>query len=575
VLGLLLSPGWSLAANDGYEPNNSSSEAKKAEFAQTYQISLSPKKDYDYFKLSVTEPGYLQVNTENLPKPIDFGFTVSFFDSQGKKIPIATGDNALRVQPGEYSFALSNQYERSSPDLFNLKVNFLKEMDDFEPNNSLETARKISFDSPYTITLFPKKDYDYFKFNVPEPGYLELSSENLPKPIDFGFTVCFYDAQGKKLTAPANSNIPRVTAGEYSLAIFNQYERSSPEPFNIKLSFLKEMDDFEPNNSIEQVKDIPPLGQKFSLALYPQEDVDIFRLKAESSGVFSLDLAEPGEGARIAIDFYDTEKKPLATNAKDILVKAGNTYYALIRRGYEYTWGAKGFFLIADIAKLQDDFEPNNSFETAKELSLPARIKLAVYPQADLDYFNLTLKEDGYLTELISGDNPPASSGDVLADIYGADKKKLHSFDNRVSKVKKLRRCAELKAGTYYLEVGSRFPSKHPFYIDLDFLSKRALAQPLPAEKRRRDFSFSMLGLGMKKDPEVWVNLKLLAEYLGGDFILADDRAGIEKAMVRSIKKAKGQFRTGNYWYLILLTLLLAAGTGLLFAYLIHKDRKK
>jgi hypothetical protein len=328
---------------------------------------------------------------------------------------------------------------------------------------------------------------------------------------------------------------------------------------------------------MEQAREIP-LGRPFSLSLYPQEDRDVFRLKPASSGLFSLNLAAAYEGVGITVDFYDAEKKPIASNVNDIAVEAGSTYYIVIKQSAWHKFGQRPFLLIADIGRHEDTYEPNNSFETAGEIAVPAKLKIAVYPQGDVDYFRLALKEQGYLTELISGYDistvGKAFYENVLIDVYGEDKEMVGSFNNKASPSGKFQRYLELKPGVYYLRIAAESPAKDFFSVDIGFLPKDKLNEPLPADKKRKDFSFCILGIGMKNDLSAWIDTKLLADNLGGDFILVESKGEIEKAMIKSLQQAKAEIG-GNNWYLILLTLLLAGGVFWLFVYLIRRDKKK
>lgn len=568
IVFFLLPLSSAFCADDAFEPNNSYLEAKEIEFDKRYSVSIPTEKDYDYFKVKVIEPGYIQVNTQNMPKEVEFGFLVNFFNAKGERIPISYQDNAVRVSSGEYYFAIFNEYRKNSEQSFDISAVFIKEMDKFENNDTIESARVISFNNPYQTALFPAKDYDYFKVKTSEPGYIKINTENMPENISSGFRAVFFNSKKEKIPVKYDDTVARVSAGEYFFAVFNEYRYSSPQLFNLNISFIKEVDSFEPNDSFDSAKELS-LNKETNIALYPQNDIDIFKVKAVSSGILSVWLAEPKKGFDIRADFYNTNKERIADTVYETLVEVGNIYYVVIKPTYYHTAGTEKFSFIAGIRENEDVYEPNNTFETAKELHIPSAVTLTVYPRGDADYFKFEIKQEGFLTELVSGYERDVMAEnfyeEIFIDVFDANKKKIDSFDNIWGDNNKFKHCVELKPGKYFLSIIGQSPHREVFDLIFDFISKKDFNSPLPEEKKRKDFTLFLLGLGFKDDLSAQVDAKLLANNLGGEFVMVENKGQIQRAMVKAIKEAKGE--RGNPLIFIFILILLTIMAVLFFRY--------
>ncbi|MGM0407384.1 MAG: hypothetical protein ACQERU_05340 [Bacteroidota bacterium] len=280
------------------EPNNSIDQASDATFGEEFALTIDPVGDVDWFKVNVKKQGYIKVQSANKVEGVQLEVSFAKYQEwEGKKEKKLRGwrpvPDALFVQePGEYYLVLKDEWDDgSSKDEFQVKIDFLEEFDPTEPNNSADEAKLITFDKQFTAGIYPVGDKDWFKVNVPEQGYLEIVSKNVPNEIQPEVRFIVYDEWSDPKTQEIRGwgEIPEACfvpdSGEYFIVMHDAWDDDAiAQAFDLKVNFIPEFDLFEPNNSAESAKLIEP-GSTKEIAIFPKGDLDYFKFIAPNEKV--------------------------------------------------------------------------------------------------------------------------------------------------------------------------------------------------------------------------------------------------------------------------------------------------
>ena len=71
---------------------------------------------------------------------------------------------------------------------------------DREPNNTIEEAVEITLGEVFEISIDPQGDYDYFKTEIPEQGYLKIQATGIPEGLTLQVRFSVYQEwEGEKI----------------------------------------------------------------------------------------------------------------------------------------------------------------------------------------------------------------------------------------------------------------------------------------------------------------------------------------------------------------------------------------
>ena len=335
------------------EPNNSIDQANEITLGKPFEIKINPVKDIDWFKVDLTEQGYLKVQASQIPKGLKLEVAYALFQEwEGSKVKWLKKWNkipdALFIpEAGTYYFAIIDDYnDKESNDPIQIKVDFIPEYDAGEPNNSPETATAIEFGTTVKPVIFPAGDIDWYKVNVTKQGYILVKSKDVPQGIVPEIYYATYDEWANpKIHKIRNwHKLPVACAvtepGEYYIPIIDDYnDKSSETPFNFLVEFLDEMDINEPNNDLRTAKSVSR-GDTLELAIFPQGDNDYYKLKIETGNKIKF-MAKDYTGIVPEIRLYtlnENDKLDVASNWKklpaEVDVIPETEYYLLIHDDY-------------------------------------------------------------------------------------------------------------------------------------------------------------------------------------------------------------------------------------------------
>lgn len=235
---------------DKFEPNQSPQEAKLVEFGEEYESAIFPIGDEDWFKVNVEEQGYLSVRARNIPDNLELATYFATYDEySSQKINTIKSrggvpQNISITEPGEYYIIFCDRYDRyASMDLFTWTVDFIEEMDIYEPNNTHSDAKEVKPNDTIEIAIFPVGDQDFFEMNFEEKGSLTIRAGN-HGDIELSARIHTLDTLSDKLQRVETYNSFPITheiddiEQTYYIEFYDRYSRrASPELFELIFDF--------------------------------------------------------------------------------------------------------------------------------------------------------------------------------------------------------------------------------------------------------------------------------------------------------------------------------------------------
>lgn len=279
---------------------------------------------------------------------------------------------------------------------------------DKEPNNSIEKAGEINLDESFPIKIHPKGDVDWFKVDLPEQGYLQIQVGEYPEELKPEVAFALYQEwEEKKENRIRGWNylpdaVPIPEQGSYYFALKDDYDdASSEEAFQIKATFLKEFDPYEPNDTPEEAKLIK-VGSVIKPAIYPVKDVDWFKVSLDEQGYLILKTNNvPREiTPEVSYYVYDEWSDPKVERLRNwsklpdaCFIPDSGDYLIQLQDDYNDACSENPFDLKIEFLAEMDKAEPNDEFSDAKSINRGDTLSLAVFPRGDRDYYKINTGE--------------------------------------------------------------------------------------------------------------------------------------------------------------------------------------
>jgi subtilisin family serine protease len=179
--------------------------------------------------------------------------------------------------------------------------------DGYEANNSFASRRRLSLGSVHQPSIYPAGDVDYFAFDVPRAGRINLSvgavvdTSRLPKSsLPINPVVDLFDASGR-LVARANAEDPAATevltarapgTTSFAVRVANVFANGNRAPYTIRAVFV---DDVSP--SVRGLRPTPgssmlPASTPFSFTMSePVTGVDSSSVRLTDPSGATIDAA--------------------------------------------------------------------------------------------------------------------------------------------------------------------------------------------------------------------------------------------------------------------------------------------
>jgi len=269
-----------------------------------------------------------------------------------------------------------------------------------EPNDTLDTARPVTFNTPLTLQLTPEGDRDVLTVEAPGDGAVLL--DWLERGGHDGPFAEWLRADGTA-AAPPGERTARVSAGDRLYVRIRSAEhawneKARDQDIRFQVRFSPEPYD-EPNDTLETATPAN-FDEALTFRLMPRYDRDTFAVTAPENGAFWVDWQETGghEGAYVEWRHLDGSAAAGA-GEPSTRVMAGETLTLQVRSAEHY-WNeqARGepLGLIIRFSP-ETDPEPNDTADQATPLALEETVTFRLMPRYDRDAFAVTAPEDGAL----------------------------------------------------------------------------------------------------------------------------------------------------------------------------------
>lgn len=283
------------------EPNDKIKEANKVKLGDVIKMSIDEKGDVDWYKVEVTEPGYLQVSTNDLPKNLELVVRFAKYSEWGGSKEVYLTDFSETpcavsvVDTGTYYILVADQWNQNfSEEELSLKIDFIKEFDEFEPNNDPISAQGVEFGKEYKSAIFPKDDEDWFSVKTLEQGYLEVKAKGVDENFELAISLAQIDeyAENPLIFIKEHISLPSgfavVEPGKYYIAFSEIWHSAESQTlFNWVVNFIPEMDVNEPNDTKENAKEITG-NETINLAIFPLGDIDMFKFSPQKKASLKI-----------------------------------------------------------------------------------------------------------------------------------------------------------------------------------------------------------------------------------------------------------------------------------------------
>ncbi len=187
------------------EKNDTSATANPVALGQTMNGNLYANGDADYYKVTVTEPGYLTMDFSHDYMESTWNWTAELLteknvrlysaDVAGNSTTTATSPRC-GVAPGTYYVKVTGLWVEQTKYTFH--VNFTaSDAFEAEGNDSQDAANAATFGKAYTGIINTGNDYDFYKYEVPQPGTLTVDFSNQHEVSNNGWDVILYAADNE------------------------------------------------------------------------------------------------------------------------------------------------------------------------------------------------------------------------------------------------------------------------------------------------------------------------------------------------------------------------------------------
>jgi hypothetical protein len=271
-----------------------------------------------------------------------------------------------------------------------------------EPNDQIGDANEIVFASPAGAKgqITPAGDVDFFRFYVDSAGMLEVKADQVPD--DMKTRIDIYGKNFNWRTRKDASNpgdpitllvdVPGVGQGLITISDLDRKAHSSDYAFVADFSPAK--DDGEPNDQAGDSTEIG-FGQTVSAHICPVDDVDFYKLYADSSGIMTVKFDQVPVDMKTRIDLYNKNMNWItrkdASNAGDAITLeadlAGPAAYYIAISDLDRKARADPYTFKATFRPAPDAHEPNNQVGDSTELGLGQEATGYICPRDDVDIY--------------------------------------------------------------------------------------------------------------------------------------------------------------------------------------------
>lgn len=482
------------------EGNDSYINADIISLGETVTGKLSATGDKDFYKVDVSEKGYLLIRFTNPFMEEHCKWRVTVFSATAPtdeisshtisaistntilpKIGIDKGTYYISVTDGRYGWGYVDNVE------YGFSVEFVEtEYWETESNDKYTVADKIVTDKKYGGFILNTDDKDYYEINFEEEGYIKIDFENETSTnTSAKWRVNVYKlSDGVQLihehvfsATRAKTTLPRigVNKGTYFIEVSDgRYGWGDID--NLEYAFSA---DFTPTECWESeingeytVADKLIVDKKFGGFLYHTFDFDYFKVDIDKKGYIKIDFENElstDTSAKWLLKVYTFEddlqviheQSIKATTAKTELPRIGvekGTYYISISDGND-GWGQLDNLEYRFTANFTEteywESENNGEYTVADNLIINNQYGGFLYHTFDSDYFELNVTEKGSIQINFENDISTNTSAEWEIKVYKPENelKVIYKQKIKATTIKTELPEINVEKGIYYISI--------------------------------------------------------------------------------------------------------------------------
>jgi hypothetical protein len=483
------------AADDPFEPNNAIGAAHPVPVPSKFLATIYPRGDTDWYQVWVGEPGLLSVLAEKVPEQLDIAIRVWNLDGKVVRdwaVPARPGGDTLHetelAEPGVYIIETADsRSDAATVDPLQLSFDFHPVPDVAEPNNSFGAAAAVEPTSAHKIAIFPRGDTDWLSIDVDHPGEMRLAVTNSPQDLDIYMRVWTLEKDvlrdwfgPLRVGGDVDEFADLPGPGRYFIEISDgRSDAASPERFDLALAFTPQPDQYEPNNSAAEAAALSP-GGEILFNILPRGDTDWFRVETASAGELAAIIDEGPDNLDLHYRVWNADQKVIrdwvapyrkggVTEGFADLPSAG-VYFIEVSDGRSDDRSVGHATLATKFTATDDPLEPNDSYGSARPLTLGAPHRAHILPRGDTDWYLLEAPRSGEFAVTVDEVDPAL---DIFVRLWNAEAQVIRDWVGppRPGGVTEAA-FAVPGAGIYRLEVAdgrNDARSPNPFRIQVDF----------------------------------------------------------------------------------------------------------
>ncbi len=416
---------------DPFEPNRAAGEARGIPLPARFAAAIYPRGDADWYRVWVAEPGRLSLEATGVAPNLDVYARIWSANAQVVRDwvgpPRPGGDTLLEADlpaPGVYLIEVSDgNSDAASIDPIDFSVSFTGVPDPSEPNDSFGRALLVDATGERPAAIFPRNDADWLAIDVDHPGELSLLATNSPPNLDLYLRVwnadkvVVRDYFGPLRTggdAEGFADLPRP--GRYFIELVDgNNDASSPDLFDLRLAFLAQPDQYEPNDGFADATPLTP-GGSILFNILPRADSDWFAIDAPSPGELSVVVDESPANLDLYWRLWNSSQVVVrdwvapyrmggaAEGVADL--PAAGLYYLEVTDGNNDARSIEPATLTTRFTPALDAFEPNDTFGRASSLALGEPHTATILPRGDNDWFRLVADRAGEFVVTVEDVDP-------------------------------------------------------------------------------------------------------------------------------------------------------------------------
>ena len=261
-----------------------------------------------------------------------------------------------------------------------LKLSWVAELDDYEPNDEILTAMPIEQGIEIEAPLYPVGDVDYYSFELEYPSVVSLEMNKAPERIYYAF----FDPDENRIRDNGPAELP---AGKNTVAVWyanRRYEFVEPYSFRLRQRVL-------PNPELELPEPEPLTVGAKSVLRRGEVDTVERKLKVDKPGLYTLSYSNMGD--RVGITWINEAGEELMSHG------------AFLNKG-DYTIRLTGVteppnrirVLTLNRSDIEDAFEPNDFKSEAAILKSGMGQELWFEKASPVEFFKFMPDRTGILS---------------------------------------------------------------------------------------------------------------------------------------------------------------------------------